>query len=316
MKDRYLILILIFCSSCATISYEIYGNKQEVKVNTNTNKSVQIVFEGDTLLIKDNKIALEVERGKQDLKMKVLSDSIEKPVTIRSKESFEYWLNIPGNYGIGMLVDRNSPNRYSYPRNIYLDLNKNDDKYSLSSQTNNTNPLYLHLSLPFINIFHFRPQGFGNRVSIGFLGFSAGLDYHYKVKKFLSFKAIVATDFLGTGGLFFIIPLLFGGYIENSRIAHFELTDNVKSGKFSFGYGMSYAMNRWERRGRDGDVNVNVNRTSHNIGLSSNIYYRISRLLNIGIVYRPTFYRMSPKGEFNYEHLISLDLAFKIKLRK
>lgn len=49
-----------------------------------------------------------------------------------------------------------------------------------------------------------------------------------------------------------------------------------------------------------------------NIGTDS----QRSEDFNIGIVYRPTFYRPDLINKFKYEHLISIDFAWKIRLMK
>lgn len=310
MKNTlYIILISICITSCATLSNEINGCRQTI--NLNTNKPSRIIFQNDTLST-NNKTIIEVERGKEDLILEVLTDSLRKDVTIHSKNSLEYWLNIPTNYGIGMLIDKDNPNRYSYPKNVYLDLETRADEYFTSDISDKTNQLYLHLSIPYLNSFYLQPDNFENKSNTGFWGISGGLDYYYKRNKFLSFRGITAID------LFVPVPASpsLDDVRENMSTTSLELTNNHRLGKFSIGYGISYAWNRWQFIDEtDIDNEIEINRRSQSLGLSTNIYYKLGRTFNIGLIYRPTFYRINPTTELNYEHLISLDLAWKIKLK-
>ena len=308
------IVLIIFStalfSSCATISYEIEGNIQYV--NINTNEPGIVIYEGDTLLTSKNKVFIRTERKKESLNIKILNDTLEKPVTINSKNSLEYWLNIPTNYGIGMLIDKNSTNRYAYPKNVYIDVSNSKNEYYLSDRTNSTSDLSLHLSIPYVNQFYFQPNNIESKTNTGFWGISTGLDYYYKTNKFLSFKGLLATDFFVPVPA----PVTLDDTRENMNTTNLELTDNYKSGKFRLGYGINYSWNNWKFIDTtQPDNRIEINRRSQNIGLTTNIYYQIGRAFNIGIIYRPTFYRVTPIAQFNYEHLFSLDLAWKIRLK-
>ena len=311
MKNIVLFIFLtISLSSCATISQEIEGNIQQI--NIHTNKPGIVVHNGDSLSTSKNKVSIIVERKKEDLNIKILNDTIEKSVTINSKNSFEYWLNIPTNYGIGMLIDKNSPNRYAYPKNVYLDLYNSKNEYYLSDRTNKTNEIFLHVSIPYMNHFYFQPKNIESKTNTGFWGLSTGLEYYYTSNKFLSFKGLTAFDFFVPVPA----PVTLDDTRENMSTFNLELTDNYKSGKFRFGYGINYSWNNWKFVDTSQpDSRIEINRRSQNLGLTTNIYYQIGRTLNIGIIYRPTFYSVTPIADFNYEHLVSLDLAWKIRLK-
>lgn len=44
------------------------------------------------------------------------------------------------------------------------------------------------------------------------------------------------------------------------------------------------------------------------------LYYSLKRF-NIGIMYRPDFYQFGANNKFTYQHVISLDLVWKIRLK-
>lgn len=45
-------------------------------------------------------------------------------------------------------------------------------------------------------------------------------------------------------------------------------------------------------------------------------YFQFGEYFSVGVIYRPTFYRPDLTDKFAYEHLISVDFAWKIRLKK
>ena len=176
-----LLVVAILMSSCATILNQPYKN---VKVYTTEPSS--IIYRYDTIKTVKNKANLWVERKKDTLSFVTMTDSITKSIEIKSRNSFMYWVNIY-NYGIGMLVDMNNPKRYSYPSRIHINSADTISKYYRYSQASfDKGGLYLHLSLPHINSFCFKPEKEGYKSNTGFWGISAGLDYYHSTNQFIS----------------------------------------------------------------------------------------------------------------------------------
>ncbi len=160
-----------------------------------------------------------------------------------------------------------------------------------------------------INGFKFEPNGFGTKVSSGFWGLSFGGEYYYKSNKFIGLKSAVATDF----GL--PIHTTPDDVSESFYTTYIELTDNFKFGRWYFGYGINYARNSWwYTDALDPENVISIRRVNKSFGISTNAYFQIAKPFFIGLVYRPTIFRVSPVTDFKYEHLISLDIAFKIPL--
>ena len=59
------------------------------------------------------------------------NDTVSKTVSVKAGNSFAFWFNLYNlPYGlIGFLVDWKNPKRYTYPRNVYLDLTNRDSTY-------------------------------------------------------------------------------------------------------------------------------------------------------------------------------------------
>lgn len=84
---------------------------------------------------------------------------------------------------------------------------------------------------------------------------------------------------------------------------------------------MSYVRNTWSLRYYDwGEpeppTREPVSKSNKAIGFIFPAYYMPADHFFIGIVYRPTLFRFSTENPFRYEHLISIDFGWKIKLKE
>ena len=51
-------------------------------------------------------------------------------------------------------------------------------------------------------------------------------------------------------------------------------------------------------------------------GLQALVGYRLTNSFQIGLNYKPTFFTIEPKSSLDYQHVLTFDLSWKIKLRK
>lgn len=105
----------------------------------------------------------------------------------------------------------------------------------------------------------------------------------------------------------------------SSRYA--SISNNHKLGTFSLGYGLSYSKNTWDFRYYDKfdappPTREPIKKSSNAIGLIFPTYLQLGEHFNVGVIYRPTFYRPKLNDKFKYEHLISIDFAWKIRVKK
>ena len=316
MKNHILIFAVIvsfLMTSCATIF-----NSPHKTITVHTTEPSKIVHKQDTIRTIDNKAHLRVERKNEPLSFVATTDSLGKSVEVGYINSPLFWLNInPFNYGIGMLVDRNNPKRYSYPEKIFINSANTTGEYFRFGQANNKGELYLHLSLPwFFNSFRIMPENEGIKVNFGLGGTTIGLDYYHSKSQFihLGFSMVSASKMW---------------YTTNEReyeimsSNYFSLSNNHKIGRFSIGYGLSYARNDWNLYqwqlvdDMRFEIPKIIRTKSHNtVGLIFPTYFQLGNYINIGVIYRPTFYRPNLTDQFLYEHLISIDCAWKIRLKR
>jgi hypothetical protein len=139
MKSPISILIIsCFLTSCATIL-----NKSTTKINIYTTEPSEIILNTDTLYAIDNKARLIVQRSNDTIYLNSLTDKQEKTVLIAPKFSPTYLCNI-FNYGIGFLIERKNPKRFTYPSRVFVDTDDPTDHYSKYGKANFHGELYLH----------------------------------------------------------------------------------------------------------------------------------------------------------------------------
>lgn len=298
-------------TSCASIL-----NQKHKTISIYTTKTTKIIYKTDTLKTSNNKTNIRVDRSNNPIKIIAKTDSLTKTIEIKPKNSPLYWYNIGYNFGIGMLIDQNNPKRYTYPGYIYINSSDTISKYSTFKQNHYKGEIDLHVSLPYINSFLLKPENEGVKSNTGFMGFTIGCDYYHSKNQFLNLGFSIATDFFLPG------PAVvdFSGEKEFMSSKYISLSNNHKIKRFTLGYGFSYSKNTWDYQYYDmldpPPPTKDPVKKSHNaFGLIFPTYYQIGNYFNIGIIYKPTFYRPQISNKLDYEHLFSIDFAWKIPLK-
>ncbi len=311
-QTLYILTVSILLTSCATIM-----NQSHKSITIYTTEPSKIVLNHDTINTIDNKVNLNVERKRELIKITALTDSLTKEFEVEPKNSFMYWSNIFCNYGIGMLVDRKNPKRYSYPQRIYINSTDTISRYYRYGQANNKGELHLHISLPHINSFNLNPENEETKTNTGFWGLTVGLDYYHSKNQFLNVGISGVSDFFVP----FPAAVDISGEYELMSSRYASISNNHRLVRFSLGYGLSYAKNIWDFRYYDRfdpppPTREPIKRSHNAIGLVFPTYFQLGDHFHFGVVYRPTFFRPNMTDKFNYEHLISFDFAWKIRVKK
>lgn len=305
MKAILLILFTTFLfGSCATI----FNDKHKM-VSVFTNKPASVVYQNDTFLTdKKNRLLLPVLRSKQPLNLIFFDDSLSKNIIIPSRNSPLFYGNIfNGLQPVGFFIDRKNPKRYSYSDRVYVDFRDTISDYESINYAKNA--VFLNLSFPIFNNLSMAYEREDKDASFALLGFSIGLEYCYNAKKTLSFDIVTILNSSSR------IDLFNFNRTKVSSTNYMSLSHNHILKRWVFGYGISYGKNYI----KEGDFERNIPSTvkSYNVwGLETNAYYRLGNVFHIGIKYRPTFYRFSVENPIEYEHLISVDLKFKLPLNE
>lgn len=233
-QTLFVLTVIILMTSCATIM-----NQMQRNLTIYTTVPGKIIYNRDTVKTINNKANFRVERKKEPISFTVITDSLTKTFQVASQNSFMYWSNIFCNYGIGMLVDRKSPKRYSYPQKIYFNSTDTINNYCRFGQLYNKGELYLHLSLPHINSFRLIPESEGVKINTGFWGLTIGLDYYYSNNRFINLGISGVSDFF----IPFPAAVDLSGEYELMSSRYISLSNNKRLKRFTIGYGLSYARN-------------------------------------------------------------------------
>lgn len=325
-----LMFLFLLLTSCATIF-----SKKTYKIDIKSaNNSKVKVYDS----IYDLPARIEVERSKKDLPIFLIrQDSIQKVYVLKStlREGFLYgnlsfYLFAPAGY----LVDLTNQKRFYYGNSIYLnsdgtitkgksplskayfDVKGNLTNYFSKEYPTRKDQIFLTLSIPWINNFNFQLNGLGNKSSLGFLGVSAGLEYYHSDRRYISLNASAVYDFIAPVPA----PVSQDGEYESFSALSLSLSENYKIKRFTFGYGFNFSKNSWKFSNTDYDSTIPnskepVLKSNYGIGLIGNTYFQFSKGFFVGLNYKPTFYTFKPDSKFLYEHIISLDLLWKIRLK-
>jgi len=310
MKKLFSFLsILMLFSSCATLL-----NKPVVRINLYSEKPTRIQVNNQNYQL-DHEEVITVERKRDTLLIIAESDSIRREIKLKPKNSFFYYANIY-YYGIGFIWDYKSPKRYTYQKNVFLNYHDftNPPEKFFPSRKGQFNFVF---SLPWINNFYFHPQNELVRQNTGFWGGAVGLDYYYKERKFVNLSANAVADILVPVPA----PVDYMGEYSLMSSEYVSVTDNYQFHQFSLGYGLNYSRNTWDLINSMKYYALNhspgrISKSNQSIGLTINEYYRFGKHFYTGLVYRPSIFSVYPVKEFRYEHLISIDFAWKWNLKK
>ncbi len=319
MKRIIPILFLAFaCSSCATIL-----NKKYLKVDVHTSEPSRVILNRDTFHTAGNRVVLKLKRAKKDLKFKIETDSISKNIILPYKRSFAYYLNFPMTFGYGVVFDNFSPKRFTYSRSLYFDMIDSIPDFQVYDVARK-GEIYWRLTLPFYNHFKYKTNEIaGEKITNGFWGIGTGLDYFYDKNKFLSFNISYATSFPRGAPSPYpqVTNLQRGRDFDSVRSVYFALTNNHKVKVFSLGYGMAYSKEKWEYLYDaivdGGEFVLSTSGEKRKLGLLFSGYVQNGTRFNLGLTYHPTFYELE-EGTFTkkYEHLISLEFAWRFRIKR
>ena len=179
----------------------------------------------------------------------------------------------------------------------------------------------LRLTIPYINHFILKPNGEKDISSTGFLGTAIGFDYYHQNSQYLSLLAGGVLDFFLPFPVH--IDYNYGDEIVEKEFcssAFISLTNNHRFRFLSIGYGLSYSHNSWKLTYNTGysfenNPYVAQRYTDNTLGLMFTGYWLTKKSFSLGVIYRPSFIRLNVNPALKYEHLISLDLAWRIRLK-
>jgi hypothetical protein len=331
-KVVILLLVALSVTSCATIvSRKTYTAKFSSDV---PNARAKI---NDSIYNLPAKVRLQ--RSEEDLPVTLITDTLTKDFILKAGHSPQFAFGnlifmqlSPVGYGI----DYTNKKRFYYGKSIDLDIKDSatvltplPDKLVKRYMSQDLPPadkgqIFAEFSIPIANHFYMQPRNEPKKSLYGMFGISAGLSYYYRNNKYLYAGASLATDW---GPDFYMD---FDGAVQSAYAANFTVTDNFQLKRFTVGYGLNYAIYTWKLSNNDytwppnqepvmyhsEDLRPSLTKRNHAFGATANLYHQINKFLHIGLIYSPTFYSTFPSSGFMYQHAISLDLRYKLRLNK
>mgnify|MGYP001040359890 CR=1 FL=1 len=142
LKSIILFTVVVF-SSCATLL-----NSDSARINLITNQKAELIIENDTINTDTAAIAYNVIRSEEPLEIKVIGDSISKTVNVQPITSTTYLLNffLPR---FARRIDNESPLKFDYPHNIFIDVTNTQNDYLTYNPFKITQPSYILKIAPF-----------------------------------------------------------------------------------------------------------------------------------------------------------------------
>lgn len=277
-----LFLSLSACLFASCAAFVNINEPQKIRIHTPAPGTVSV--NNEARRIGKRPVTFKIAPGTNSFTIRFSNDSANINATIHPNKSFP---------------------KYVYPRTIFIDTAAKDNWQTHVPIRRGL--LLLHFSLPYINIFEQRPEGEGIKYNTGFLGISTGLDYYHSKSQYLSLTGSAAMDLM----LPFPAPIDYFSPHEQMYSTYLSLTNNHKIGRFSLGYGLAYGNNLW--RFEDRSVGYFERKSNTFLGFSAPVYCRIGRTFHLGFIYRPSFLNLNT-NKFQYEHLMSIDLAWKFAL--
>ncbi|WP_293302665.1 hypothetical protein [Pedobacter sp. UBA4863] len=292
------------------------GYYQDVKIHTSA--PAIVVYKKDSIRTINDEVVLSFQRNNSLKEFQIFSDSLNRKVAIKPFKSLTYWLNIPYTYGIGLFIDKGNDKRFGHPNHVYVTVSDTSkSKYTTYNNFENNfkkGAVKLHISLPWINSFYLRPANEKYKSNTGYWGINLGVDYYHTNYQFLELAVSGITDFF----IPFPAAVDFAGEHEAMNALTISLSNNHHLGRFSFGYGLLATKNTWDLKYYDrwevpSPSREPVSKSHYTFGLVFPSHVQLAKYFGIGLIYRPSLYRPLIE-KLRYEHTISLDFAWKIKI--
>ena len=310
MKKILYFAVVLSLGSCASIL-----NQPTEHITIITSKPAKIIYRKEIFNIREDEAHLKVIRENKPVEITLKGDSLTKTVICMPHNSFAYWLNAYPPMWPGFWIDKDNPKGYAYPRLIYINMKDTANQYYLYDTRDRKGQLYFHISLPYINNFVLQPTNQAYKNNTGWIGLGLGLDYYYKSRQYISLFASAVTDVPAPMG-----PIDYFGSYETMSSMFIGLSNNYKINNLMLGYGLSLSRNTWVYNYIPDEYEVEPNsksifNTNYALGFIFPMYYQFDKSFFAGVIYRPTFYRFSESNPFKYEHLISIDFGWKLRIK-
>ena len=281
-----------------------------------------------------------VRRDKKPLPVDIYARDTTYSYILRPNISnaFLFNLSILPLAPVGMGIDATTGFKWEYPSIYWYDDGYHSgDKNSLIRKQFRSlryrdafqkGGLELTISLPWTQFYYLNPSKVNAYTyDMKFTGLGIGLEYYYKEKVGLNLHAEGLLGYFLPFPFPIIIDYHCGGEEHRFRVANVSLTEVRHFRRFTIAYGIGLNYYNWKYIYYNcGDDDRNKYRPVFGTESMTASYWAIgpvvSGYVNItprtlfGCTYRPTVYRFGISRPWKYEHTITLDLKFNIRLAR
>jgi hypothetical protein len=298
---------LVLLSSCASLF-----NSPTHVVAIRTHPSVEkIVVNKNVYNLHDGEVKVHVQRGNDPLIIGFPGNDSFRRIAIQPRNSFIYLAGAASTAGLTTIVERKDPKRWAYQKNIYIEQVGNKiTVHRFGPIPKGT--IQVELSMPYMNYMYVKSVT-GMSHCFGFFGLGAGINYFYRDNRFFSLSGGVAAD------LPIPVPApvdYVGGVQEQASSVFISARHNHMYRSFEFGYGFNFSRFEWTLYDHSTVPAIsNQHMTTDALGLSLVARYRATKNFRVGILYQPTLSKSNTDPGVGYQHLLSLEMAVKLRLR-
>lgn len=304
-----LILVIFIFSSCALLL-----NKKTTKIELFSEKSYHVVVQYDTLKIDSCGTKIRTLRSDKPLAVEVINDSTTKHIFINPVASSAYLADFFCGSLVSAYIDMQSKKRFDYPKYVLLTPENIEKPYRRYWNYDRTGDINLNIYSPCLNFYSFNPKNSIQNFTDKFMGINLGIDVYYTSKQFLNLSVGVTGGSLKPKNQYFDM--------DNWALCKYAtLSNNHKIRRFSVGYGICVAKNDWMYYdgilAKEEFYIENTNDIVKNIyafGFVFPSYFQLGPIFEVGLVYRPSLFLLSEALNFRYEHVISIDFAWKFNI--
>ena len=312
-------VICVFASCAVTKTAPDYCHTNIIRKEPAT-----VIIDSDTIYFDNDQKSklIELKRSSEEKSIILIRDTSIDSIPLRPTLGNER-VNYVFKTDIGHIADQDSPEKWQYPKQVFLSEShvnsssgemKGFDAYKPCKGS-----IYLRSNIlfPVINWFNYTNEENESLSRLGFGFWNLGVDYYYKSNMFINLTVGEAYDLKLPATLSYG----FGGRdSEKIQILYVSLSNNHLIGKFELGYGISYGYDRWKFKEDTEDPQSNSYNVSRlyfqSLGLVFPAHYQTNSGFYFGLIYRPMLVQFSEKIRFQYQHTLSIDLGWRIRLKK
>ena len=321
MKVRFIFLIVpALLSSCASMI-----NSPFQKVNIDHDPELSVRIDTANFYYKEAEIYnVYIPKNYNKTANYFLRSRSEIPLIINDLDTlrlkphrsyFAYWFaNIYMSMGLGMLIDYNNDKSYEYPVFNYI-AKVNDEYRNIRFKPIPNKSFRFSVTIPAANFFYLQTDSGKINSASGF-GISGQLEYFLKKNYYLSLNVgATLNPFSPEPDSVYLYNRHYIGFEQISSSYYSNFRINKITPGFEYGIGLAFATLKWSANNivKSTDSTRFYNQSyykSLNFGLCSNISYRLTPNLNIGLQYQ-SFLCDLRRRKYTYQHFVTTQLIWR-----